>query len=58
MEIDSEEFRKLFNLKERLPCAGCGGSNFRVFSVPNASIEEAVMMQCTECNHTRLELVK
>ena len=59
MKIESEEFVKLFNLKKRLPCADCGRNQFRIFntSIPNTSIEEAVMMTCNNCKHTRLELI-
>ena len=59
MELNDEEFKSLFNSKERLCCAGCGGLQFSLFptSIPNTNISEAVMMKCNGCGHTRLELV-
>ncbi len=59
MEICSDEFIKLFNLKGRLACAGCGGTEFRLTptTIPNTAIEEAIFMICRGCGHMRLELV-
>lgn len=59
MELNDEEFKKLFNSKERLCCAGCGGLNFDLLptNMPNVDISEAIMMKCTGCGHTRLELI-
>ena len=59
MEINDEEFKKLFNAKERLCCARCGGLQFSLSPtpMPNVDISEAVMMTCNNCKHTRLELI-
>ena len=59
MKLNDEEFKKLFNSKDRLCCASCGNLNFDLSPtpMPNVDISEAVMMKCTECGHTRLELV-
>lgn len=59
MNVNDEEFKKLFNAKPRLPCAGCGSISFSIFPtpMPNTPISEAVMMKCKDCGHTRLELV-
>ena len=54
----ARELKELFNKKERLCCAGCGGLQFNLFptDMPNTDISEAVMMKCSSCEHTRLEL--
>ena len=59
MELDSPEFEKKFNAKDRLNCSGCGGVNFRITAtnISNATIEEAVFMHCKNCSHPRLELI-
>lgn len=59
MNIDSEEFKKLFNSKKRLNCASCGGSKFNLIetSIPDVTIEEGVFMICINCGHQRFELV-
>lgn len=59
MQINDEEFKKKFNSKERLNCAGCGSISFNLLPtpMPSVNISEAVMMQCTDCGHIRLELV-
>jgi DNA-directed RNA polymerase subunit RPC12/RpoP len=58
-QIDSKEFLEKFNLKSRVDCAHCGGTEFRLgpTGMPNTTIDEAVMMECKNCGHTRLELV-
>jgi len=59
MELNDEEFKKKFNSKPRLSCAGCGSKEFRLTAtpIPNTDVSEAVMMHCKNCGHSRLELV-
>ena len=59
MKLNDKEFLKLFNSKERLNCASCGGYDFRLTEtgMSDTTIEEAVFMICKKCGHRRLELV-
>ena len=59
MEIGDKEFKKKFNSKKRLDCAGCGGTRFAVLptGIPSTDVSEAIFLKCKNCGHTRLELM-
>ena len=59
MEINDNEWKKRFDSKDRLCCAECGGNNFmpHTTKMPNTNISEAVMLECVDCGHSRLELM-
>lgn len=58
MQINDKEWIEKFKSKERLNCAGCGGTQLKAVPtpIPNTTVEEAVMLQCG-CGHQRLELM-